>query len=220
MEEKQCSKCKKVKPLSEFYYHKTGKLTGKPFPQCKACLNNTAHADYHLKRASRTIKIKPKIHSKKYLKNKDCPSYLGVAVAEKVLSRFFNHIQRMPFNNSGYDFICGKGYKIDVKAACLHYPKTTITDNKYIKKYNPYWMFLLNRNQIADYFLLLAFSDRETLEPIHVWLIPASKINMQTGLTITNIPKALLKWQPYEKPLDKVIHCCNLLRDTEETIYF
>lgn len=124
----------------------------------------------------------------------------------------------MPLNNPHYDFICGKGYKIDVKSACLSYPKTNIAKGKYIKVYNPYWIFLIRKNPIADYFLLLAFSDRETLEPIHIWLIPASKINTKSGITITNTPKALRKWQPYEKPLDKVIHCCNRLRDTIETI--
>ena len=207
MEEKQCSKCKTIKPLTEYYILKSGNRADKPYSCCKDCVKTTNSA------------YERKTHQP-YDQNKDCSSYLGVAVAEKVLSRFFNHIQRMPYGNPGYDFICSKGYKIDVKSACLNYPKPHIRNGKYVQTYNPYWMFSLYKNQIADYFLCLAFSDRETLEPIHIWLIPSSIINMKSGITITNTPKALLKWQPYEKPLDKVIHCCNLLRDTEETIYF
>ena len=48
--------------------------------------------------------------------NRDCTLFLGVHVAERVLSKVFKDVERMPMNNPGYDFICGGGYKIDVKS--------------------------------------------------------------------------------------------------------
>jgi len=127
--------------------------------------------------------------------------FLGVYVAERVLSRYFDNITRMPNNNPGYDYICGKGFKIDVKSACLQHHSTT-----------PNWAFTIRYNTIADYFLCLAFDNRESLNPMHVWLIPMGKVCHLNGLCITNTYKSLSKWNEYEKSLDKVISCCNEMR--------
>lgn len=47
--------------------------------------------------------------------NRSCASFLGVCVAEKVLDGYFDNLVRMPYGNVGYDYVCGKGFKIDVK---------------------------------------------------------------------------------------------------------
>jgi hypothetical protein len=133
---------------------------------------------------------------------KDCGSYLGIIIAERVLSTFFEHMERMPRNNRGFDYICGKGYKIDVKSGCiLQYGNG-----------NPFWHFDIRKNKIADYFLLLGFDNRENLEPQHVWLIPGNIINDRVGFAITFTENGLKKWLQYEKPLDKVVECCAAMK--------
>lgn len=41
--------------------------------------------------------------------NKSCSIFLGVHVAEKVLSRVFKDVKQMPTHNPGYDFVCNRG---------------------------------------------------------------------------------------------------------------
>jgi len=105
--------------------------------------------------------------------NKECPMFLGVHVAERVLSHAFKDVNVMPLNNQGYDFICNKGMKIDVKSSCLHRNRNT-----------QYWNFHIRHNTTADFFLCLAFDNREDLNPLHAWLIPGSKLN---NLSIASI---------------------------------
>jgi hypothetical protein len=215
MELKLCPECDTLKPLSKYGIHKSGPNIGKLLSRCKKCNTLASQAYYHTHR-EKCLEVAKKLRYANGVKpmseNKSCPSYLGVVVAEKALSRFFDHIIRMPINNPDYDFICGQGFKIDVKSACLSYPKSGFNKNGSVKTYNPYWMYLLKKNPVAQFFLLIAFNDREDLEPLHVWLIPAHIINMKTGLTITNTPKVLAKWLIYEKPLTNVISCCDQLR--------
>ena len=138
-------------------------------------------------------------------KNKECASYLGVFVAERVLSKVFKNVKRMPNNNPGFDFICNKGYKIDVKSGCL-------SEKDHKKNYR--WVFRSNQNQIADYFLCLAFNNREELNPQHIWLIPSEVVKDKKSFTIVNNEKSLQKWKQYEldEKLEKVITCCNVLK--------
>lgn len=136
---------------------------------------------------------------------KDCSSYLGIVVAERVLSKFFENITRMPNGNPGYDFICGKGFKIEVKSSCL------VRD---ACRTSPRWQFRVRGNQVADYFLCLAFDNRDNLEPMHVWLIPGDKISyLKSCLSISSREKYMAKWSRYEQPLDKVLVCCDALRE-------
>ncbi len=100
--------------------------------------------------------------SKPYTDNKKCSSYLGVGIAERVLSHVFKNVELMPMSNPGYDFICNHGKKIDVKSSCRYF---------HIGRSDS-WMFTINKNTSADYFLCIAFDDREHLNPEHVWLIP------------------------------------------------
>ena len=133
-----------------------------------------------------------------YIGNRYCASFLGVYIGEKVLSKIFKNVERMPWNNPGFDFICGKGYKIDVKTGCIR----KNTDNT--------WGFRIERNKIADYFLILALNNRDDLTPMHLWLIPGYILNNKRGVTISE--KVLNKWKDYELQIDKVIYCCNIMK--------
>lgn len=131
--------------------------------------------------------------------NPNCGVFLGVVVAERLLSKVFKNVQRMPQGNPGYDFICGKGFKIDVKSTCLG----NIRNN---------WGFHIRRNQEAEYFLCLAFDNRKDLNPKHIWLIPGRVLN---HLTTASISKSTLdKWSEYEltDKLDDVLACCDTLK--------
>ena len=134
-------------------------------------------------------------------KNKSCPMFLGVHVAERVLSHVFKHVERMSVTNHGYDFICGKGYKVDVKSACRNHHKGR----------SDWWQFAINKNQIAEYFLCLAFDNREDLNPEHIWLIPANDVN---HLMLTSIGDTTLsKWDEYKLDVDRVSACCNIIKN-------
>jgi len=132
--------------------------------------------------------------------NKLCSMYLGVHVAERVLSNVFKNVERMPNCNPGYDFVCGKGYKIDVKSSCL----------RTYSGHSPHWMFTINKNITADYFLCLAFDNREDLNPIHAWLLPSDDFNNLVTSTISTAN--ISKWNEYNIPLDKIIACCDVMK--------
>jgi len=131
--------------------------------------------------------------------NKKCATFLGVHVAERVLSKIFQNVIRMPYRNPGYDFLCSKGFKIDVKSATK------------MKTQNS-WHFNTNKNLIADYFLVLAFDNRQNLTPEHLWLIPAGILNEKMSTSIS--PSSLDKWSEYEldSKLNDVIVCCTTLK--------
>lgn len=195
---KRCPMCGELKEMSEF--NKDIKRCDGVQTYCRECAKKYVKKyDYvHRMGIRRKLEDAP-----------DCGSYLGVYVAERILSHYFEDITRMPYGHIGYDFICKKGYKIDVKSGCLGVQKN-------IKK-SPRWTFAINKNTIADYFLILAFDNRTDLNPQHIWLIPGEKINHRILIGIANVDYVLKKWEPYEKPLDKVLACCNILRNTEPT---
>lgn len=97
--------------------------------------------------------------------NKDCADYLGCFVAERLLSKIYPDVKVMPHGNHGFDFICNRDMKIDVKSSATGY--------------KGYWMFYIAKNQIADYFLCIAFEDREDLNPAYLWLIPGGILSNQ-----------------------------------------
>lgn len=133
--------------------------------------------------------------------NKKCASYLG-CIAETILSNMYTKVQVMPYGNHGFDVICNRDFKIDIKSSAI--------GDKY-----GYWLFIINKNQIADYFLCLAFNSRNDLyNPVHLWLIPGHIIN---HLSVLSIRKGTLdKWSKYELPLDKLIACCDTLHNDKE----
>jgi hypothetical protein len=137
--------------------------------------------------------------------SKNSSSYLGVYIAERILQKQFNNVSQMPYGNKGYDYICGKGFKIDVKSSCLLFCNN--------KNKNGVWSFGIKNNTIADYFLCLAFDNRTDLNPQHVWLIPGKDINyLKVSLTIANTTEGLLRLSKYEKSLNNAIKCCNSMK--------
>lgn len=134
-------------------------------------------------------------------KNRECSSFLGVYVAERVLSHVFKNVNKMPMNNPGYDFVCSRGQMVDVKCSCKHHIKTHIYR----------WTFNIRKNQIADYFLFLAFDNREDLNPLHIWLIPGDRIN--DHMTVCISESRLDKWDKYRLNISKVATCCDTLRN-------
>jgi ankyrin repeat protein len=133
-------------------------------------------------------------------KNRECSMFLGIHVAEEVLCRLFEDVERMPTNNPGYDFVCSNGYLIDSKSAC-------ILKNDGIPK----WHFHINKNTIADYFILLAFDNRESLTPLHIWMIPGSVVNHLTSIAISE--SVIHKWDEYRLDIDKVVMCCDTMKE-------
>ena len=173
-----CIKCNRTLPITSFGLHKTSR--GGRLAKCRSCRSiSEGHTPL------------------RYAKNS--ASYLGVYIAERALSRFFDNIQRMPICNRGFDFICGKGYKIDVKSSCRR-----IRNGR-----NDSWLFHIGKNTIADYFLCLAFDNRDMLNPEHVWLIPSSEVNSNITLSIFENPTSLAKYNRFERDLEKVNICCN-----------
>ena len=137
--------------------------------------------------------------------NKTCSMYLGVHIAEHVLSKVFKNVTRMPNGNQGYDFICNKGMKIDVKSSTLRISKIRA----------PLWFFNINRNKVADYFLCLAFDNRESLTPLHLWLVPAKAVSHMHLATISTT--TVDRWNKYKLDINKVISCCDTLQDRVKT---
>lgn len=135
-----------------------------------------------------------------FAESKNCTLYLGVHIAEGILKNVFKQVVLMPFGNPGYDFICNKGLKIDVKSACIHY-----------RREKEYWCFAINKNKIADYFLLLAFDNRQELKPLHLWLVPGNKLNTMGQLQVSK-SRGIKRWIEYEQSIDKVIIECDTLR--------
>lgn len=136
--------------------------------------------------------------------NPSCSKYIG-NFAEKALSTFFKTMQRMPQDNPGYDFLCGKGFKIDVKASCLGSGSDSGR-----------WKININQNKMADYFLVLLFDNRFEKNPIHVYLIAGNDVNDMQMLSISNNETSLARFSKYEKSIDAVISCSTKLKNQEE----
>lgn len=173
------------KKLSELAKNKPKSLDhGKAISEGKLREKEPLPDDWRIDRNSKTVM------------NKNSSQYLGVFIAEKLTSKMFKNVQRMPQGNHGFDLICNEGYKIDVKSSA--------TGSK------GYWQFGIKKNKMADYFVIIAFESRDDLTPIHLWLIPGKDIN---HLNIIHISKVTLsRWSKYEQPIDKAILCCNEMK--------
>ena len=170
---------------------------------CKRCLLNSVEqwrkANPEKYKAQRA-RWQRKQGRRPFYENKECAQFLGVHIAERILSHVFKNVQRMPFDNPGFDFICSKGMKIDVKSSILHnYPQRRGA-----------WVFRIRKNGIANYFLCIAFDDRENLNPLHLWLLPGSKFNQQVTAMISL--STIHKWDEYKLPIDRVVSCCEAMR--------
>ena len=192
---KTCSKCKLPQPISNFNKHH--KSSDGYQWWCKNC-----KAEWGAKKKHRLGIARPMAEAK------DIGMYLGVVIAERALSHVFTQVIKMPHGNPGFDFICGKGYKVDVKSGCLR----TRTERDGYRRTR--WKFHIGKNTIAQYFVCLGFDDRDSLEPLRMWIIPGKSVQHLDTICITNTPEALKKWEKYERSVDKVLVCCTEMRKT------
>lgn len=186
---KKCGKCGLIKPISAFY-----KRTDRKNSYKSNCIDCCSEISEMRRRANGVMS---------YKENKNCHAYLGVHIAERVLSKIFKNVVRMKFKNPGYDFICNKGYKIDVKSSTM----TKRPDEA------PRWQFNIKNNKIADYFLCLAFDNIDDLNPLHLWLIPGNAVNNQKYITVCE--NTVNGWFQWERPICEVRACCNALKSEE-----
>lgn len=191
-----CIKCGTL--LTDENWYPSGPATCRYI--CKSCTNSLQRAWAKAnpeKRRKQVEKSSRKRGGLPMSENKESPQFLGCHIAERVLQRVFKNVEKMPYNNRGYDFICNKGKKIDVKSACLYISR----------RRSPKWTFAIRQNTVADYFLCLAFDNRESLKPMYLWLLPGSEFNHLMAATIYTT--TVSRWEMFKLPLNKVIMCCN-----------
>lgn len=202
---KKCSKCREVKPLGEFHKNKS-KKDGRG-TECKRCSNKYSkkygqehqeegkeyHKEYY-KEHKNEIRKRKGIES--MYENKNCTNYLGIVIAERLCRHLFKEVKVMPNNNIGFDIICNKGKKIDVKSGCI-----TLSKGKY-----PRWIFNIKQNTTADFFILVAFDNRTDLNPLYLWMIPGHEINSQGKASIS--PSTIDKWDVWKRDINDAQICC------------
>ncbi len=143
--------------------------------------------------------------------NYECASYFGVHIAENYISKLFEDPVVAPYGTRGYDWICKKGKKIELKSRCLQRQGKRIG-----------WNFTgIDYNTTADYFMLSGWKDRESL--LHLYVLMFHRKDMIRGrefwdresFYITNRPKYLIEFRKYElkDKLDKLKELCNRKND-------
>ena len=140
--------------------------------------------------------------------NVECTTYFGIWIAENYIFKTFEDADKAPYGTIGYDWICNKGMKIQCKARCLD------SSNRW--NYN-----IANRkgdyNTIADYFIISAWDNRESLNPLHVWvfhrddIIRGKPFLMRLSISISNTENGLEEFKEFEvtNRLDKLKQLCN-----------
>jgi len=195
----KCLKCG-VKLTDENWYKASKKHGTKLCKICERAYKNKWSHDNREKYRESAREYTYRNGVKPMSENKECSQYLGCHIAERVLSKVFEDIKVMPTHNHGYDFICNKGKKIDVKSSCARKKNSGVLG----------WSFDIKRNTIPDYFLCIAFDDRDNLNPLHLWLLPADKCNHLSATTIRE--STLYKWDTYKLDVSKVVECCEEIR--------
>lgn len=151
--------------------------------------------------------------------NKDCPAWFGDFICENYVMKTFEDPVKMVYGNPGYDWLCKRGEKIDHKGSCL----MELNSNKTIG-----WQFHIRYNNIADYFTLSAWDNRDSLIPLHVWvfhkndIVRGRKFCKFENFGITNSPKTLKeleKWEVTDR-LDKLREICNRIKDNKHKIQY
>lgn len=199
---KRCTKCEKIKSESEFYNDRSRKDGLQSYcKDCSAEMCKTYRESNRENVNKYAREFRYKHGSKPMSENKECTSYLGCYINERILKHVMPNAVLMNNCNPGYDIVCGKGYLVDAKASTLFYWK-----NK-----SPWWNFKINRNKTPDYFLLTAYKDRESLEICHMWLIPGDVINDKSTVNIS-LP-TIHKWDHYKIDHTEALKCVNEMRE-------
>ena len=190
-----CNKCGAELTVDNWYKSNIEKK----YYICNSC-SNCRSSEWRKNNPERSTEIRKKSERVRGImsfdENKECALFLGVHIAEGVLRRVFKDVDRMHMGNPGFDFICNSGKKVDVKSSCI---------NK-----RGHWHFNICRNTCPDYFLCLAFDNREDLNPLHCWLFPGYEFNHLQALTPR--PGMVSKWTEYEIDISKVVDCCDTMK--------
>ena len=182
---KICTVCGELKPIKNFGYNpRRGKEYR--FDQCRKCVRKIFNVEVH--------------NRKLMYENKNCSTYLGVVIGERLCKHLFKDVKVMPYCNPGFDIICNKGMKIDVKTVCL----STNNNNWYS------WKFNIKNNKLADYFILVAFDNRRDLNVLHMWMIPGNEINDKVVASIS--PSTTNRWKQWERDINDVQLCCTTMK--------
>lgn len=139
--------------------------------------------------------------------NKECASYLGVYVTERAILPLLPNAKRMPMHHPKYDYLCSKGYKVDIKSGVAHQEA----------RGNLRWKFKIAKNKVADYFLCVAYNNREDLKIAKIWLFPGHFVNNQTMISITT--ETIDKWKQYEIDSYDVSQCVDKIKSIGETTF-
>jgi len=118
--------------------------------------------------------------------NKSCSSYLGVYIANKIMKDLYPESEKMPYGNPGYDHVLKNGDKIRVCTSTFH--KT---------KRRNFWGFHTKQKTTADYFIFMAFKDRNSDDPLHIWKIPNFG-TIQDQQLVSIAESTLSKWSSFE----------------------
>lgn len=143
--------------------------------------------------------------------NDECSSYFGVYIAENYISKLFEDAVVTPYGTIGYDWICKKGKKIELKSRCLQQQGKRIG-----------WNFTgIDYNDIADYFILSGWDNRESLQPLYVWMFHSKDIIRgkefwnRESFYITARPQYIAEFKRYElkDKLGQLKELCNREND-------
>lgn len=143
--------------------------------------------------------------------NEDCASYLGVFIGENKFKEYlltiFEYVKKMDYGSPGFDFICkdprqefvdkhlqfklerNKEYKIQLKVRCLRERNGSI-----------YWIYCIDYNSKPDYFLLVAYDNRNNQNVLCLWLFHKDDIIRgrpfwnRSSLTMTNKSEYLVEF--------------------------
>lgn len=166
------------------------------------------HNEYELNRCHKDMERKRKyIREWRYEngiqlpmeESKDCAKYLGVYIAERkigriIIPKMLGEIkQEMPPNYPGYDFIVVEDVKVDIKSACLRHLNGWIG-------WEPHVIY----NNVTDYFIIVAFDNRDDLNIMHIWLIHrdeiirGDKFYRRGSIMITNKYRYILEFNRFD----------------------
>jgi hypothetical protein len=142
-------------------------------------------------------------------KEPGCSNYVGLHIAEKVLSKAFKVMQKAG-SKEAFDFYCGHDLKIDSKCS-------TKCKNK--SSTEGFWFFHIRKNKVPKAFCLIALDNTpenvaEDPKPTHVWLIPGDAIingkplNERMSLTVS--PRTIARLDSWRRTdmEGRIIKCC------------
>lgn len=125
--------------------------------------------------------------------NTECSSWFG-EFTENLMIQTFEDPVKMHYGNPGFDWLCKNGEKIDNKGRCLQHAENQ----------SERWIFHINHNNIADWFILSAWDNRDSLTPLHVWafhkndIVRGKKFWRRETFSISNTLEGLKEFEKYE----------------------